>query len=124
MDANLDGLVLDGSVGVGDVLEGDAVELAFVDVGDAVILPALRRADRTLQIVAETVLAIPAFVFQLFLMVSTEQWIMINTQTITVWVFEFYRVRSGGCSRATAASGTTGCRTASRRRWISSARRR
>lgn len=36
-----------------DVLESDAVELAFVDVRDAVVLPPLRRADGTLQTVSK-----------------------------------------------------------------------
>ena len=38
---DLNGLVLDWSIGVRDVLEGDAVELTFVDVGDAVVLAPL-----------------------------------------------------------------------------------
>lgn len=50
---HLNRLILDRMVRVVDVLERDAVELALVDVRDAVVLPPLRRADGTLQTVAK-----------------------------------------------------------------------
>lgn len=57
---HLDGLILDGPFRIGDVLESDAVKLALVDVGDAVVLAALARRYGRLQVVAESVRGIPA----------------------------------------------------------------
>lgn len=47
------------------VLERDAVELALVDVGDAVILAPLRAAARRLQVVLEPVRGKPAPIIKL-----------------------------------------------------------
>jgi hypothetical protein len=55
----LDGLVLDGPVRIGHVLERDAVKLALVDVSDAVVLPSLAGRYRRLQVVAESVRRVP-----------------------------------------------------------------
>lgn len=49
----LDGLVLERLVRIVHVLERDAVELSLVDVRYPVVLPALGRADRALQVVLE-----------------------------------------------------------------------
>lgn len=54
------GLILEGLVRVVYVLQGDAIELAFVDVRDAVVLPPLRTAARRLQVVLEPVRGKPA----------------------------------------------------------------
>lgn len=53
---HLDSLVFYWSLRVRDVLKSDAVKLPFVDVRDAVIFPSLRRRNRRLQIVAESIL--------------------------------------------------------------------
>lgn len=56
----LDGLRLEGLVGVRHILHGDPVELALVDVGDSVILAPLVRRDGCFQVVPETVLVVSA----------------------------------------------------------------
>jgi len=54
----LNSLRLERLVRVWDVLHGDAVELALVDVSDAVILAPLVGGDGRLQVVAEPVLVV------------------------------------------------------------------
>lgn len=57
---HLDGLRLEGLVGVRHILHGDPVELTLVDVGDSVVLAPLVRGDRRFQVIPETVLVISA----------------------------------------------------------------
>lgn len=52
---HLDRLVLEWFVRIVHVFERDPVELAFIYVGDAVILATLRTATRSLQVVLEPV---------------------------------------------------------------------
>lgn len=54
-NTHLDSLVLEWFVRIVHVLKRDPVKLAFVDVGDAVVLAPLRTAARRLQVVLEPV---------------------------------------------------------------------
>lgn len=51
----LNSLVLKWFVGIVDVLQCDAIELAFVDIRDAVIFTPLGTAARRLEVIFETV---------------------------------------------------------------------